>query len=127
MQPINDKDNNRNSNAIPRLLLTAASSGSGKTMITCGILKALKNRGLNCAAFKCGPDYIDPMFHRQVLGVPSRNLDLFFSDEATAAYLLQKNSENFSLAFIEGVMELPEFQKKLAHGMWQIQQIHQLY
>ena len=44
------------------------------------------------------------MFHRQVLGVPSRNLDLFFSDEATAAYLLQKNSENFSLAFIEGVM-----------------------
>ena len=56
MQPINDKDNNRNNNAIPRVLLTATSSGIGKTMITCGILKALKNRGLNCAAFKCGPD-----------------------------------------------------------------------
>ena len=60
--------------------------------------------GEHPVSFKCGPDYIDPMFHRQVLGVPSRNLDLFFSDEATAAYLLQKNSENFSLAFIEGVM-----------------------
>ena len=56
MQPINDKDNNRNNNAIPRVLLTATSSGIGKTMITCGILKALKNRGLNCAAIKCGPD-----------------------------------------------------------------------
>ena len=88
----------------PRLMLAAASSGSGKTTITCAILQALTRMGEHPVSFKCGPDYIDPMFHRQVLGVPSRNLDLFFSDEATAAYLLQKNSENFSLAFIEGVM-----------------------
>lgn len=85
-------------------MLAAASSGSGKTTIACAILQALTRMGEHPVSFKCGPDYIDPMFHRQVLGVPSRNLDLFFSDEATAAYLLQKNSENFSLAFIEGVM-----------------------
>ena len=88
----------------PRLMLAAASSGSGKTTIACAILQALTRMGEHPVSFKCGPEYIDPMFHRQVLGVPSRNLDLFFSDEATAAYLLQKNSENFSLAFIEGVM-----------------------
>ena len=88
----------------PRLMLAAASSGSGKTTIACAILQALTRMGEHPVSLKCGPDYIDPMFHRQVLGVPSRNLDLFFSDEATAAYLLQKNSENFSLAFIEGVM-----------------------
>ena len=88
----------------PRLMLAAASSGSGKTTIACASLQALTRMGEHPVSFKCGPDYIDPMFHRQVLGVPSRNLDLFFSDEATAAYLLQKNSENFSLAFIEGVM-----------------------
>ena len=88
----------------PRLMLAAASSGSGKTTVACAILQALTRMGEHPVSFKCGPDYIDPMFHRQVLGVPSRNLDLFFSDEATAAYLLQKNSENFSLAFIEGVM-----------------------
>ena len=88
----------------PRLMLAAASSGSGKTTIACAILQALTRMGEHPVSFKCGPDYIDPMFHRQVLGVPSRNLDPFFSDEATAAYLLQKNSENFSLAFIEGVM-----------------------
>ena len=87
-----------------QFLIAAPSSGSGKTTVACAVLAALKKRGADPCAFKSGPDYIDPMFHRQVLGVPSRNLDLFFSDEATAAYLLQKNSENFSLAFIEGVM-----------------------
>ena len=87
-----------------QVVLAAPRSDSGKTTAACALLAALTARGLTPCAFKSGPDYIDPMFHRQVLGVPSRNLDLFFSDEATAAYLLQKNSENFSLAFIEGVM-----------------------
>lgn len=104
MQPINDKDNNRNSNAIPRVLLTAASSGSGKTMITCGILKALKNRGLNCAAFKCGPDYIDPMFHRKVLGIDSYNLDTFMCKRTGVRQSLLSHGKNRDICVLEGVM-----------------------
>ena len=104
MQPIDDKDNNRNSNAIPRLLLTAASSGSGKTMITCGILKALKNRGLNCAAFKCGPDYIDPMFHRKVLGIDSYNLDTFMCKRTGVRQSLLSHGKNRDICVLEGVM-----------------------
>ena len=48
---------------IPRILLAAGASGSGKTLITCGLLQALVNRKMKVASFKCGPDYIDPMFH----------------------------------------------------------------
>ena len=60
------------------ILFTAPRSGSGKTMITCGFLEAVKRRGIRPAAFKCGPDYIDPMFHQYVLGIPGGNLDSFF-------------------------------------------------
>lgn len=88
----------------PRFLLAAPGSGSGKTTVACAILSALKNRGLNGVSFKCGPDYIDPMFHREALGIPSRNLDLFFAEEKTVRYLLQKNSQGKDFAFIEGVM-----------------------
>ena len=52
----------------PRIMLAAGRSGSGKTMITCGLLRALQQMGKQPAAFKCGPDYIDPMFHEQVIG-----------------------------------------------------------
>ena len=63
---------------IPRILLAAGASGSGKTLITCGLLQALVNRKMKVASFKCGPDYIDPMFHSRVIGTKSRNLDTFF-------------------------------------------------
>lgn len=62
---------------IPRILITSGKSGTGKTMITCGILEVLKRKGFQITAYKCGPDYIDPMFHREVLGVPGYNLDTF--------------------------------------------------
>ena len=65
--------------SCPRILIGAQSSGSGKTTVTCGILQALVNRGLRVASFKCGPDYIDPMFHTKVIGTRSRNLDTFFT------------------------------------------------
>ena len=55
-------------------------------------------------AFKCGPDYIDPMFHSEIIGAKSRNLDLFFLGRDTARYLLEKNSRGSGLALIEGVM-----------------------
>ena len=62
---------------IPRLLIAAGRSGAGKTMASCGLIQALKERGHQVSAFKCGPDYIDPMFHREALGVASYNLDSF--------------------------------------------------
>ncbi len=88
----------------PGILLTAPASGSGKTLVTCGILQALVNRGQKIVSFKCGPDYIDPMFHGKVIGTKSRNLDTFFTDADTTRYLYEKNTEGFDLAVVEGVM-----------------------
>lgn len=89
---------------IPGILFAAASSGCGKTTITCGALRAWQRKGLKIKAWKCGPDYIDPMFHKQVLGISGGNLDSFFlSKEALKAQYQQKNA-GFDLAVMEGVM-----------------------
>lgn len=90
--------------SAPRLLLCASASGGGKTTVTCAVLQALVNRERNPVAFKCGPDYIDPMFHSEIIGAKSRNLDLFFLGEDKTRYLLEKNSAGAGLALIEGVM-----------------------
>ena len=89
---------------MPRIMLAAPASGTGKTLITCGILQALVNRKLKIASFKCGPDYIDPMFHTRVIGTPCRNLDPFFSDADTIRYLLTREAESFDMGVLEGVM-----------------------
>ncbi len=52
----------------PRLVLAGTNSGCGKTTVTCAVLQALVSRGLRVGAAKCGPDYIDPMFHSRVIG-----------------------------------------------------------
>lgn len=89
----------------PRIMIAATKSGTGKTSITCGLLQALKERNFKVSAFKCGPDYIDPMFHKKVIGVPSKNLDLFFAnEELTKALFLKENKSDISV--IEGVMGL---------------------
>lgn len=89
----------------PGLIIAAPKSGSGKTTITCALLEVLKRRGLSPCAFKCGPDYIDPMFHRTVIGIPSGNLDRFFTDaEETRRLYLAESSGGISV--IEGVMGL---------------------
>ncbi len=88
----------------PRLLFTAPASGGGKTTVTCAILQALMDRGKEPVAFKCGPDYIDPMFHSRVIGAKSRNLDLFFLGPDGVRALLKENSRGAGLALIEGVM-----------------------
>lgn len=88
----------------PRILVAAGASGSGKTMITCGLLQALKNRGLDVTSFKCGPDYIDPMFHARVIKTQAGNLDTFFTDEATTRYLFAQNAAAADISVIEGVM-----------------------
>ncbi len=87
----------------PRVLIAGTSSGSGKTTAVCAVLSVLKKRGLNVRSCKCGPDYIDPMFHRTVLGIRSVNLDPFFCDEGTLNRLLAENSGN-DVTVIEGVM-----------------------
>ena len=89
---------------IPRILLAAGASGSGKTLITCGLLQAFVNRGLKTASFKCGPDYIDPMFHSRVIGTKSRNLDTFFTSEKITRGIFQKNASGCDISVMEGVM-----------------------
>lgn len=89
---------------FPRIMIAAPSSGSGKTLVTCGLLKVFANRGLRPVSFKCGPDYIDPMFHRKVLGIPSRNLDLFFTGGETTRALFAKGAAQADISLLEGVM-----------------------
>ena len=87
-----------------RFMIAAPKSGSGKTMITCGLLRAFLLRGKKVAAFKCGPDYIDPLFHETVVGAPSRNLDPFFTDGPMTRYLFGRHANSADLSVIEGVM-----------------------
>ena len=91
---------------FPRIMLAAPKSGSGKTLLTCGLLEILRRRGLNPIACKCGPDYIDPMFHRYVLGIPGRNLDSFFLPAESVRKVLVDavREEQAGIAVLEGVM-----------------------
>lgn len=88
----------------PRILVCAPGSGSGKTLVTCAILRLLKKRGYDARSFKCGPDYIDPMFHQKVLGIPSGNLDLFLAGKEGVIRSLVSGMEGRDIAVIEGVM-----------------------
>ena len=89
---------------MPRFMISATGSGCGKTTITCGILKALMNKGLKVTAFKSGPDYIDPMFHSKVIGAKSRNLDVFMLGKETVKFLAAKNSAGVDVSVFEGAM-----------------------
>ena len=88
--------------AAGRIMIAAMASGSGKTVLTAGLLRALALRGISVEAMKCGPDYIDPMFHARVTGVPCRNLDLFLMGEQGVARALA--GQRGSFAVIEGAM-----------------------
>lgn len=89
---------------LPRLLFCAPSSGTGKTTVTCAVLQALKDLGRCPASFKSGPDYIDPMFHREVIGTYSANLDLFLMGEDAVRAQLAQTGERAGLSVIEGAM-----------------------
>lgn len=89
---------------MPRILISAPRSGEGKTTVTCGILQALINRGLKLSAFKSGPDYIDPMFHKKIINAESHNIDLFFVDEPMARGIFSKYAKNSDFSVIEGAM-----------------------
>ena len=87
-----------------RVLIAGTGSGSGKTTVTSGLLQCLVNRGLDAAAFKCGPDYIDPMFYERITGARAGNLDPFFSDEKTLRWIISRAEEKSDISVIEGVM-----------------------
>lgn len=88
----------------PRLLIGGTGSGCGKTTVSSAILRALQRRGVSLCAFKCGPDYIDPMFHRAALGLPSYNLDLFFLSESQIRALTAQHLQDQTVGIMEGVM-----------------------
>ena len=87
-----------------KIMFAAMSSDSGKTSVTCGMLSLLAEMGLDPCAFKCGPDYIDPMFHRSVLGVSSHNIDLYMSDKDCVRKMFRRYSSGHGACVVEGVM-----------------------
>ena len=84
-------------------MIAAPRSGSGKTMVTCGILELLKRKGKHPFSYKCGPDYIDGLFHQKVLGIDGGNLDSFFEDPEEMRKKLNIISKEY-FPVIEGVM-----------------------
>lgn len=96
--------NNKNQKKNPGFLLSAISSNSGKTAAACGLMSAIKQMGKRVCACKCGPDYIDPMFHREVLGIDSKNLDLFFSEGEVLKEKYLSHTKDVDITITEGVM-----------------------
>ncbi len=89
---------------VPRLMIAAPGSGSGKTWLTLALLRCARDAGRNVASCKCGPDYIDPMFHRRVLGVDCANLDTFFTGEEETRRILSAFAQGKEGVLMEGVM-----------------------
>ncbi len=86
---------------VNRIIISAFGSGSGKTSFTMGLIRLLLKKSIKLSSYKCGPDYIDTMFHSKALNMPCKNLDLFLSDGNTLKNILSESQE---YAVIEGVM-----------------------
>jgi cobyrinic acid a,c-diamide synthase len=89
---------------LPRIVIAAPSSGSGKTTVATGLMAALTGRGLTVSPHKVGPDYIDPGYHALATGRPGRNLDAFLCGEQRLAPLLLHGAAGADVAVVEGVM-----------------------
>jgi cobyrinic acid a,c-diamide synthase len=90
--------------AVPRLVIAAPASGCGKTTVACGLMAALRARGLAVSGHKVGPDYIDPGYHALATGRPPRNLDPFLCGEDLIAPLFRHGAAGAQVAVVEGVM-----------------------
>lgn len=97
-----------------RFLIAAATSNSGKTTLTMGLLRSLHNRGLNVQPYKCGPDYIDTMFHHLASGRESVNLDTFMSSQDHVVEIFHRYGDDADACVVEGVMGLYD-----GHNKWQ--------
>jgi len=92
--------------AVPRLVIAAPASGSGKTTVACGLMAALRAAGLAVSGHKTGPDYIDPGYHALATGRPARNLDPFLCGQDRIVPLFRHGAQGADLAVVEGVMGL---------------------
>ncbi|WP_158798333.1 cobyrinate a,c-diamide synthase [Pedobacter sp. L105] len=90
----------------PQFLIAAPHSGAGKTTVTLGILRALKNKGLHVQPYKCGPDYLDPRLHTIASGAQSINLDRFMMDDEHINHLYTSYGSEADVLVTEGVMGL---------------------
>lgn len=88
------------------LVVAAPASGSGKTTFTLGLLAALQQQGHSVAAFKIGPDFIDPGLHGRITGKTSRNLDGWMLEETVNRKIFARSASESNLAVVEGVMGL---------------------
>ena len=88
------------------LIIAAPASGSGKTVLTLGLLRALRNRGHDVTGAKAGPDYIDPAFHTAASGRPAFNLDPWAMRPDTLAGLVASTAKSTDILIVEGVMGL---------------------
>ena len=86
----------------PKFLIAAPVSGSGKTTVARGLMALLAQKGYCVQPYKCGPDYIDPMFHSKVLGIPSRNLDVFLMGRSGVNGALYRGSTGRNIGVMEG-------------------------
>jgi len=89
---------------MSRIMIAGTGSGCGKTTVVCGLCQCFKDMGLKTSALKCGPDYIDSMFHSRVLNMSTGNLDSWFCDDETIKYLLARKECESDITVIEGVM-----------------------
>ncbi|MFE5368747.1 cobyrinate a,c-diamide synthase [Streptomyces mirabilis] len=92
--------------SVPRLVIAAPSSGSGKTTVATGLMAAFASRGLAVSPHKVGPDYIDPGYHALATGRMGRNLDAYLCGTELIAPLFAHGARGCDLAVVEGVMGL---------------------